>query len=293
MIVQIIQNAIGGSAMGLLYGMIGVGVVLFWQTTHLINFAHIASAMLGAYLFYTFYTILKLPLVLAFILPVIIVALYGIFILKIGIYRPIVTRMGGRLEFIIATLMLDVFLINFVIVFWGGVPLPSPPVFGSNAAPIILGNLIIQPHSLWVLGFVLILVILLKYFFQQTLTGKALRATAQDKPTAALMGIKVEKMLNVSFALSTGITAIAGILLAPVYFVSLELGGGIIGIKGFASAVIGGLTNPYGALIGGLLIGLAENFSVLYISSSYRDVITFFLLIVFLLVRPRGIFRKM
>ena len=278
--------------MGLLYGMIGVGVVLFWQTTHLINFAHIASAMLGAYLFYTFVTLLHLPLLIAFIISIILVALYGIFVLKFAVYRPIVTRQGGRLEFIIATLMLNVFLINLVIVFWGGVPLPSPKVFGSGSAPLKIGTLTIQLHSIWVLIFVVGLVIILKYFFQKTLTGKALRATAHDQSTAALMGIKVEKMMGVSFALSTGITAIAGILLAPVYFVSLELGGGIIGIKGFASAVIGGLTNPYGALIGGLLIGLVENFACLYITSSYRDVITFVLLVVFLLIRPQGIFKK-
>ena len=107
------------------------------------------------------------------------------------------------------------------------------------------------------------------------------------------MGVEVEKMTSLSFALSTGITALAGILLAPIYFVSVELGGGIIGIKGFASAVIGGLTNPFGALIGGLLIGLAENFAVFYISSSYRDVITFVLLVFFLVARPQGLFKRM
>lgn len=273
--------------MGLCYGLIGLGVVLFWQTTKLINFAHISSAMLGAYLFYTSYVLLKYPFAVSFILAVTGVALYGIFVLKRFIYNPLSAREGGRLEFVIATLMLCVFLLNAVISIWGGIPLPFPPVFGEPNHPLRIGSLVIQVHSLWVLGIVGAVVVGLQYFFYHTLTGKSLRATAQNKETASLMGIDVNRMLTLSFALSTGLTAIAGILLAPIYFVSLELGGGIIGIKGFASAVIGGLENPLGALLGGLMIGLAENFVVLYVSSTYRDAITFLLLILFLVLRPR------
>lgn len=287
MFMQVIQNAISGLAMGLCYGLIGLGVVLFWQTTKLINFAHISSAMLGAYFFYTLYVLLKYPFVISFVLAVAAVACYGILVLKRFIYNPLSAREGGRLEFVIATLMLCVFLLNAVISIWGGIPLPFPPVFGEPNRPLRLGSLVVQVHSLWVLGIVGAVVVGLQYFFHRTLTGKCLRATAQSRETASLMGIDVNRMLTLSFALSTGLTAIAGILLAPVYFVSLELGGGIIGIKGFASAVIGGLENPLGAFVGGLMIGLAENFVVLYVSSTYRDAITFLLLILFLVLRPR------
>lgn len=293
MLQMVLQNSISGMAMGLLYGVIGIGVCLFWQTTGLINFAHISSAMLGAYFFYTFYVMWKLPMVISFILAIGLVALYGVFILRGVIYKQIMGRKGGRLEFIVATMMLNIFLLNLVVVLWGGVPYPFPNIFGSPMNPLRIGGIVVQYHSVWVLVFTGALVIGLNFFFKRTLTGKALRATAQNKDTASLMGIGVEKMTALSFALSTGITAIAGILLAPIYFVSVELGGGIIGIKGFASAVIGGLTNPFGALVGGLLIGLAENFSVFYISSSYRDVITFVFLVFFLIARPQGLFKKM
>ncbi|HBN96598.1 MAG TPA: branched-chain amino acid ABC transporter permease [Firmicutes bacterium] len=293
MLQMVLQNSISGMAMGLLYGVIGIGVCLFWQTTGLINFAHISSAMLGAYFFYTFHVMWNLPIVIAFVLAVALVALYGILILRGVVYRQIMGRKGGRLEFIVATMMLNIFLLNLTIVLWGGVPYPFPNIFGSPMNPLRIGGITIQHHSLWVLGFTVALVIGLNYFFKRTLTGKALRATAQNKDTASLMGIGVEKMTALSFAMSTGVTAIAGILLAPIFFVSVELGGGIIGIKGFASAVIGGLTNPFGALVGGLLIGLTENFSVFYISSSYRDVITFVLLVFFLIARPQGLFKKM
>lgn len=287
MLSQIVQNAVSGTAIGLLYGLIGMGVVLFFQTTNLINFAHISSAMLGAYLFYTFYVLWKIPFVLALTMSVLAVACYGR-LLKRFIYNPLAKREGGRLEFIIATLMLSVFLLNLAIVVWGGTPLPFPPVFGDPTHPLVLGKIVIQYHSLWVLGFVGLLVVALQVFFTRTMTGKSLRAVAQNPAAAKLMGINVDRMLGLSFMLSTGVTALAGILLAPTYFVSLDLGGGIIGIKGFASAVIGGLKKPYVALIGGVLIGLAENFVVMYFSSTYRDVITFLFLILFLVFRKQS-----
>ncbi|HQJ25445.1 MAG TPA: branched-chain amino acid ABC transporter permease, partial [Bacillota bacterium] len=129
-----IQNAVSGVAIGLLYGLIGLGVVLFFQTTNLLNFAHISSAMLGAYLCYMFNVTLHLPFVLAMILAIILVACYGL-LLKRFVYEPLAKREGGRLEFIIATMMLSVFLLNAVIVLWGGVPKPFPNVFGDPAKP--------------------------------------------------------------------------------------------------------------------------------------------------------------
>ncbi|OPZ65229.1 MAG: High-affinity branched-chain amino acid transport system permease protein LivH [Firmicutes bacterium ADurb.Bin506] len=287
MLSLVIQNAVAGSAIGLLYGLIGLGVVLFFQTTNLMNFAHISSAMLGAYLCYTYTVMWKLPFALAIVMAVMSVALYGL-LLKRFVYAPLAKRKGGRLEFIIATLMLSVFLLNAVIVVWGGVPLPFQGLFGSDRFPIFLGNVVIQYHSLFVLAYITVFVIALQYFFTRTMTGKSLRAVAQNPRAARLMGINVDRMLNLSFMLSTGVTALAGILLIPVYFVSLDLGSGIIGVKGFACAVMGGMKRPYQALLGGVLIGLAENFVVLFVSSTYRDVITFLFLIIFLVLRKQA-----
>ncbi len=287
MLSLMVQNAVSGMAIGLLYGLIGLGVVLFFQTTNLINFAHISSAMLGAYLCYTYSVLWKLPFAVAMIFAVVSAALYGL-VLKRLVYAPLSKRKGGRLEFIIATLMLSVFLLNAVIVVWGGIPLPFPPVFGDPSNPIFLGDVAIQPHSLWVLTYVTLFVIALQLFFTKTMTGKSLRAVAQNPRAAQLMGINADKMLGLSFMLSTGVTGLAGVLLAPVYFVSLDLGSGIIGVKGFASAVMGGMKRPYQALLGGVLIGLAENFVVLFVSSTYRDVITFLFLIIFLVLRKQA-----
>ncbi|MGB4338374.1 MAG: branched-chain amino acid ABC transporter permease [Bacillota bacterium] len=287
MLSLVIQNAVSGAAIGLLYGLIGLGVVLFFQTTNLMNFAHISSAMLGAYLCYTFTKMWKFPFPLAIALAVVLVAVYGL-LLKRFVYAPLARRRGGRLEFIIATLMLSVFLLNAVIVVWGGVPLPFPGLFGTNRMPLFVGDVVIQYHSLFILAYVTAFVIALQYFFTRTIAGKSLRAVAQNPRAAKLMGIDVDRMLNISFMLSTGVTALAGILLIPVYFVSLDLGSGIIGVKGFASAVIGGMKRPYQALLGGVLIGLAENFVVLFVSSTYRDVITFLFLIIFLVLRKQA-----
>ena len=246
MLSLMVQNAVSGMAIGLLYGLIGLGVVLFFQTTNLINFAHISSAMRGAYLCYTYSVLWKLPFAVAMIFAVVSAALYGL-VLKRLVYAPLSKRKGGRLEFIIATLMLSVFLLNAVIVVWGGIPLPFPPVFGDPSNPIFLGDVAIQPHSLWVLTYVTLFVIALQLFFTKTMTGKSLRAVAQNPRAAQLMGINADKMLGLSFMLSTGVTGLAGVLLAPVYFVSLDLGSGIIGVKGFASAVMGNETALSGA----------------------------------------------
>ncbi len=130
----------------------------------------------------------------------------------------------------------------------------------------------------------------LHFLLRKTLVGKIFRATAQNGTAAQLMGVNVNLSRSLAFMLSTMVVGIAGILLAPVYFVSLELGGGSIGVKGFASAVMGGLMDPYGTLLGGVVLGIIENFSTLFISSTYKDVISFCILVLVLIVRPSGVF---
>ena len=286
---DILQNLISGASIGITYGMVGLGVVFLWQSINRINFANISSAMLSAYLFYTFYTQAKLGFFFSLIFALGLVAIYGLG-LRFFIYEPINRRGGARLEFVVATLMICVLWLNLIIVFYGGLPKPFPPIFGESTDFVRVGKLSLPSVYLYIFLVVSILVFILHLILRKSFIGKALRATAQNKEVAQLMGINVNLTTNLSFILSTTLVGIAGILVAPIYFVSLELGGGGIGIKGFASAVMGGLIDPYGTILGGLLIGIIENSSTLFISSTYKDIISFFILVIVLIWKPSGVF---
>ncbi|MBP7494333.1 MAG: branched-chain amino acid ABC transporter permease, partial [Spirochaetales bacterium] len=243
---DILQSAVGGISIGLTYGLIGLGVVFLWQSINRINFANISSAMLSAYLFYTFYSQLHFGFILSALLALLLVALYGL-LLRYFIYEPITRKGGGRLEFVIATLMICVFWLCVINAIYGGLPKPFPPVFGEASQFVQLGIVSLPSVYFWIFLVAAILIGFLHILLRKTLIGKMLRATAQNKEAAALMGINVNFTTSLAFVLSTTLVGIAGILLAPIYFVSLELGGGSIGVKGFSSAVMGGLIDPYGA----------------------------------------------
>lgn len=286
---DILQNLVGGISIGSTYGLIGLGVVFLWQSINRINFANISSAMLSVYMFYTFYNRLNLGFTLSFVFAIVLVGVYGL-ALRYFIYEPITRRGGARLEFVVATLMVTVFWLSVVNAIFGGLPKPFPPVFGEANDFIRVGGISLPTVFVWIFVVVAILIVTLHLFLRRTFLGKMLRATAQNKEAAELMGINVRLTTSIAFVLATTLVGIAGILLAPIYFVSLELGGGSIGIKGFASAVMGGLIDPYGTILGGIVIGTIENFSTLLISSKYKDIIAFALLILSLMWRPRGIF---
>jgi len=286
---DILQNIIGGLTVGSTYGLIGLGVVFLWQSINRINFANISSAMLSSYLFYTFYTGWNLGFFVSFVLTIAILAVYGL-LLRYLIYEPINKHGGDKLEFVVATMMICTLWLSVIKAVYGGLPKPFPPVFGEATSFIQVGSVSIPVVYFWIFMVVLILIFMLYILLQKSIVGKMLRATAQNREAASLMGINVDLTTSIAFMLSTTIVGIAGILLAPIYFVSLELGGGPIGVKGFASAVMGGLVNPFGTILGGITIGIIENFSALFISSAYKDVISFVILVVVLLWKPKGIY---
>jgi len=286
---DLLQNLVSGVAIGSTYGLVGLGVVFLWQSINRINFANISSAMISAYLFYVFYTLLDFGLFLSLLSTLSLVAVYGLG-LRYLIYEPITKRGASKLEFVVATLMLTVLMMSVVTVFFGGMPKPFPPIFGKTGSFVRIGNITLSTVYIYIFVIAGLLIMFLHVLLRKTLIGKLLRATAQNKEAAQLMGINVNLTTSLAFVLATTIVGIAGILLAPLYFVSLELGGGSIGIKGFASAVLGGLIDPYGVILGGILIGVIENFSSLLISSTYKDIISFVILVAVLMWKPNGIF---
>ncbi len=158
----------------------------------------------------------------------------------------------------------------------------------SGDTPLIILRAAVLPQSLWIFGIMVVVVIMLSLFFNRTRLGKAMRATSFNPSAAALMGVNVNSMILFSFALSGALGAIAGIIIVPITTLSYDIGV-ILGLKGFAAAVLGGYGNSFGAIIGGLLLGILESLGAGVISSTYKDVIAFTILLLVLFVKPSGL----
>jgi branched-chain amino acid transport system permease protein len=171
-------------------------------------------------------------------------------------------------------------------ILWGKNPMTLPPFSGD--APLVLGVAAIMPQSLWILGITLTAVIALNYFFQRTMTGKAMRAVAASRRTAALSGIPIDRMILLSFTLSGALGGVAGIILTPVTTTSYDAGV-MLGLKGFSAAILGGYGSMPGAVLGGFLLGILEALAAGLISSEYKDALAFLILLTVLFFKPTGI----
>ncbi len=276
------QYFISGLTNGAIYALIALGFGIIFNSTTIINFAQGEFVMLGAMCAISIYHLVP-SLALAFGGGVIIVSLVGLVFERLAL-RPV--GEASPLTLIIITVGAGVFLKGVAMLLWGKESYTLPPFSGE--APLHLGPATLLPQNLWVLGLTLVLVLALEAFFRLTLMGKAMRACAYNPRAARLVGIPASRMVQLSFALSALLGAGAGILIAPLTLGVYDMGT-ILGLKGFAAAIIGGLGSLLGGVLGGLLLGLAESFTSGLISSGYKDAVAFLLLLVVLFLRPRGL----
>ena len=276
------QYFISGLTNGAIYALIALGFGIIFNSTTIINFAQGEFVMLGAMCAISIYHLVP-SLPLAFGGGVIIVSLVGLVFERLAL-RPV--GEASPLTLIIITVGAGVFLKGVAMLLWGKESYTLPPFSGE--APLHLGPATLLPQNLWVLGLTLVLVLALEAFFRLTLMGKAMRACAYNPRAARLVGIPASRMVQLSFALSALLGAGAGILIAPLTLGVYDMGT-ILGLKGFAAAIIGGLGSLLGGVLGGLLLGLAESFTSGLISSGYKDAVAFLLLLVVLFLRPRGL----
>lgn len=279
-----IQSLITGLAIGAVYGLIALGFMLLVNTTNILNFAQGEFGMLGAFMMVTFAVSWGIPYVPALLLVLAGAAVIGVVFERIA-YRPLKGADGPT--YFAATLAAAVVIRNIGLKIWGPYPFPFQEPFGLTM--ISIGGVRIRPQDLLIVGVVIVLSIVLYLFFNKTRTGKIMRAMSQDRATAQLLGVRVLAMGTLTFIIASMMGALAGVLVAPIYFVSLDMGFSM-GLKAFIATIIGGWGSLPGAIAGGLLIGLVETFGAVYISSVYKDVFAFVLLIVFLVLRPQGIF---
>lgn len=282
------QYLLNGLPIGATYALIALGYSLIYASAGVLNWAQGDMAMLGAYLAYTLNRIVGLGFLPSMLAAMACAALVGTLVER-GVLRPLRRRASPSINLIIATLGVAIIARNLALIVWGPDPQLFPSPVGSRIVSV--GSLNLLPQDLLIVGVAIFLMLLLQYFLRFTREGKALRAVAQDRMAASLMGIVVERSDSVAFATSAALGAAAGILIAPLFFVTFNMGA-VIGIKGFVAAVVGGLGNIPGAIAGGFVLGLTEAVAGGKISSGYRDAISFGVLILVLWLRPSGLFSR-
>lgn len=282
---MVLQLSLSGLAMGAIYALVALGFTLLWNAVSVVNFAQGEVVMFPAFISVAWLGLgLKLPWFVNLLVTMAIMAVFGVLMAR-GMYMPL--RNAPPLAMIVSTIGLSIFLKNISVVIWGPEPIFYPgPV--ENVKVRIFGSLV-TGQNLLILGILLVLMVLQQFMLTRTELGKAMRAVAQDREVARLMGIPTTRIISLIFAYACVLGGVAGVLLAPVFYVSADMGG-MVSLKAFSATIIGGFGNVGGAVIGGLLLGLVEALGGAFLSSEYLDVISFGLLIAFLLFRPQGIF---
>jgi branched-chain amino acid transport system permease protein len=288
------QQLINGLTLGCVYALIALGYTMVYGILELINFAHGEVYMLGAYLGIIGLGLLQtigiagwgpVPLIICLLLfAVILTALWGVAIERFA-YRPL--RRAGRLSPLISALGMSIFLQNFVMLSQGARERVMPNLLGGRG--IDIGAAHISPAQLLILITAVTMMTVLTLIVRRSKFGVAMRATAQDRLMAQLCGVDIDRIIMLTFAIGSGLAGIAGVLVASYYGMINFYIGYQAGLKAFTAAVLGGIGNIPGAMLGGVILGIAESFGAGYISSEYKDVYAFLILIVFLIFRPGGL----
>jgi len=292
-----LQQVINGLTLGSVYALIALGYSMVYGILELINFAHGEIYMLGAYLgiiFLAFFTAigltsysLTLSLILTFCLSIVFCSSYGFTIEKIA-YKPL--RSAPRLSPLISAIGVSIFLQNYVMLTRGTTDKVFPHLFGTGGLQFMTVRM--TPLQVFIILSSFILMVALRLFVRKTKMGKAMRAVAQDKTMASLVGINIDTVISVTFIIGSGLAAVAGLMVAMYYGLVNYFIGYVAGIKAFTAAVLGGIGSIRGAVAGGILLGLVESLGGSYISSEYKDAYAFVILIIVLLVKPGGLFGK-
>ncbi|AYO31584.1 MAG: branched-chain amino acid transport system permease protein [Thermoanaerobacteraceae bacterium] len=280
---QFFAQVINGLTLGSTYALIALGYTMVYGILELINFAHSEIYMTGAFVGLMMVTVYKLPFAIALLAGMAGSCILGVVIEKVA-YKPL--RKANRIAPLISAIGVSIFLQNAALLAAG----PQARAFPANFKITGLNFGIIQISSLQLLILIIsvFLMVGLHFLIQKTKIGQAMRATAQDKETAQLMGIKIDRVISFTFAIGSALGGAAGVLVG-VYFNSADpMMGFFPGLKGFVAAVLGGIGNIPGAMVGGLILGLAEVLGAVYMSQ-YKDAIAFAVLILILLFKPTGL----
>jgi len=279
----LLQVIISGIVVGSIYALVALGFILIFKGTNIMNFAQGEMVMISAYFGLMYHIYYKMPYLIAFILTIFTAGLCGILIERI-VCRPLLK--SPVMSVIIATIAVSLILKNIARLVWGPIFYPFPSPFGLT--PYKIGGILITPKDVGTIVITLILLVIIYYMLQFTKMGAAMMATASNQKAASIMGISIKRVFSWTWAISFGLASAAGFLLAPQVSITPEMGDIVIVV--FTAAVLGGLESLTGAVVGGLLLGIISNLAGFYISTAFKDVVSFLILITILMFRPSGIF---
>ena len=294
----ILQHFINGLTVGGIYALIALGYTMVYGILKFINFAHGEILMMGTYISLIIYDVFlnyfKTPFLIfvAFIISLIIGICFGVTLgvsVEILAYKPL--RNAPRLAPLLSAIGVSIILSNLAAFLFGTKSKKFQYPFDNT--PITISGISISPNQLMILILSLILMVGLKIFIDKTKTGKAMRAASENQKVASLMGININRIISITFAIGSGLAVIAGVLIALDYKVYPTMGT-MAGLKAFIAAVVGGIGNISGAMLGGIILGLLETFgtAVLGLPVGFKDIIAFGVLIIILLFKPEGILGK-
>lgn len=281
-----ISTIITGLIIGASYVLIASGLTLIFGILDVINLAHGEVYMLGAFVALLVVTNVGLSFWWAFLISVIIVAIFGVVLEKL-FFKPL--RNKPHVNMLLVSIAVGILMQNLAMLIWGAEPVLLKTPYATQTVSLLGTNVTVQRVIVLVVG--ALLMIGLHQFIEKSKMGKAMRATAQDRDAAALMGINIDKVFSITFAIGCAFAAAAGTLIAPIFLVFPTMGATAF-LKAFTVVIVGGLGNVIGAIYAGLLLGLVESLGAVYISSMYKDSFAFIILILVLLFKPSGLMGK-
>ena len=284
-----LSHLINGISLGSIYAIIALGYTMVYGIAKMLNFAHGDVIMIGAYVCFCTTSYLNLPPFAGILLAVVICTLLGVVIERLA-YKPL--RQAPALAVLITAIGVSYFLQNLALLIWKSDPKVFTSVVTLPSLKLFDGELVISSVSIVTVLTCIVIMVVLTLFTEKGKMGKAMRAVSEDKGAAQLMGINVNTTISVTFAIGSGLAAIAGVLLCSAYPTLMPTTGTMPGIKAFTAAVFGGIGSIPGAMLGGILLGIIEIFSKAYISTQLSDAIVFAVLIIVLLIKPAGLLGK-
>lgn len=284
-----LNHLINGVSLGSIYAIIALGYTMVYGIAKMLNFAHGDVIMVGGYMCFCATTYLGWPAPAGALLAVVVCTALGVVIERLA-YKPL--RMAPSLAVLITAIGVSYFLQNAALLIWGSGQKSFTSVVKGSPFQLFDGQLTVTPVTLVTVLACIVIMIVLTLFTNKSKMGTAMRAVSEDKGAAQLMGINVNTTISLTFAIGSGLAAIAGVLLCSAYPTLMPTTGSMPGIKAFTAAVFGGIGSIPGAFVGGILLGVIEIFAGAYISTQLSNAIVFAVLILVLLVKPDGLLGK-
>lgn len=284
-----LTNLINGLSLGSVYAIIALGYTMVYGIAKMLNFAHGDIIMVGGYVCFCAVNYLGLPTGVGVLLSIVACTVLGIVIERLA-YKPL--RNAPSLDVLITAIGVSYFLQNAALLIWGSDTKSFPSVVNLPSVSLFDGQLVVSAITIVTVIAGVVVMVGLTMFTGKTRMGKAMRACSEDRGVATLMGINVNSTISLTFAIGSGLAAVAGVLMCSAYPTLIPTTGSLPGIKAFTAAVIGGIGSIPGAFVGGLVLGVIEIFAKAYVGTQLADAIVFGVLIVVLLVKPSGLLGK-